>query len=367
MPKQFILSPCGTSILTGNNATGEERNCINRNANKKEADISTDDRRMLEERLAAVRRRILNAGPGDVFPMSAELNALCRFYAFEMQKGEHDHHVLLATDTWLGRQTAGIIREWLAQYGLSVEIYSPSDLQTADITGYRWALTDIVKWADDTLPGYKDAGYRIVFNLTGGFKSVQGFLQTLAMLYADETIYVFEKQPQLFRLPRLPITFTPDKSVAGHFETFRKIDLGLPVKVPEDIPEILLQVMEGETALSEIGALHYTQTRHRLYRERLFPPICEQVRFGAKFEKSVAGLPPERLYMVNERIEDLCRYFLSGQKINIRRLDFKPLQGNPLPPYTHECDAWADADAKRIFCRFENNMCIVEELRKALH
>jgi len=62
-----------------------------------------------------------------------------------------------------------------------------------------------VKFIEDNLIGYKRNGYRVIFNLTGGFKSVQGFLQSIASLYADEAVYVFETASELLRAPRMPL------------------------------------------------------------------------------------------------------------------------------------------------------------------
>ena len=42
------------------------------------------------------------------------------------------------------------------------------------------------------MPGYRQSHYRVVFNLVGGFKSLQGYMNTLGMFYADEIIYIFE-------------------------------------------------------------------------------------------------------------------------------------------------------------------------------
>lgn len=363
----FILSPCGTSILTGNAPSDMERKCIAQNSNKKEDEISGEDLHILKKRIENVRQMIMSAPLRDVARMSAELNALCRYYDFDPNKGNRDQHYLLSTDTWLGRQTAGIIKDRLMHHGIDVQIYAPRDLQTSNLEGYRWALADVVRWIDDIVPGYQKEGYKIIFNLTGGFKSVQGFLQTLAMIYADETIYVFETQEQLFRLPRLPVTFTPDKTVRENFDVFRRVNMGESVELPAHIPELMFFKLDDQHVLSELGAIHYAQTRKELYRQRLYPPACNKVKFGKKFEKSVRNLPPDRLYLVNERIEDLCRYLISGGNKHIKRLDLKALQGNPRPPYTHEMDAWSDRDARRIYCRFDRDVCILEELDKGLH
>ena len=63
-------------------------------------------------------------------------------------------------------------------------------------------------------------------------------------------------------------------------------------------------------------------------------------------------------------LDDLARYLETGQ--DQRSFDFKPLKGVPLPP-THEMDAWADQDAKRIFGHYEGQVFVLDRLDKALH
>jgi hypothetical protein len=45
----------------------------------------------------------------------------------------------------------------------------------------------------------------VVFNLTGGFKSLNGYLQTVAMISADRCAFLFEGAPELMEIPRLPV------------------------------------------------------------------------------------------------------------------------------------------------------------------
>ncbi len=363
----FVLSPCGTSMFTGGSIDTALRRVLGKNANKKEEDVDEADKGVIKKHFEAVEEKILGATPHEVLRMSAELHALVRFYNFKMETAGNDFHLLLTTDTWQGARAGAIVAAWLKKHKMNAEVLTQPDLQTADLQAYRWALADLAVSVEERSSLWRQSGKKVVFNLTGGFKSVQGFLQTLAMLYADETIYVFETQTQLFRLPRLPITFTPDDVVEKNFDLFRKMKAGLKVNIPEGVPELMFLTMGDKTALSEMGAIHYASIRKKLYRQRLFAPVCGQVRFGEGFLKSTRSLPADRLYLVNERLEDLCAYFLSGKKKNLKRLDFKALKNNPLPPYTHELDAWSDRDAKRIFCRFEKDVCILEELRGGLH
>lgn len=49
--------------------------------------------------------------------------------------------------------------------------------------------------------------------------------------------------------------------------------------------------------------------------------------------------------------DELVYIFESGGEL----IRIPQLAGNPLPPSTHELDAWADQDARRIFCHWEND------------
>ncbi|MFQ3679499.1 MAG: putative CRISPR-associated protein, partial [Pseudanabaenaceae cyanobacterium] len=206
MKPWFILSPCGTSILT-NGATEAQRKSLSQYANAQTlAEIPEGDRNLLEKRIDEVKSKLAQATEKEAAQMSAELNGIIKLYKGQLQ-GAGDSHCLLCTDTWLGETTARLVASWLQQkMGVSqVAVHRQTDLRTADVMEFQSALSDLVRWAEETIPGYQAAGYHVVFNLTGGFKSVQGFLQTLAMFYADETIYIFETATDLLRIPRLPV------------------------------------------------------------------------------------------------------------------------------------------------------------------
>lgn len=70
---------------------------------------------------------------------------------------------------------------------------------------------------------------------------------------------------------------------------------------------------------------------------------------------------------MNDKLDKLAVYLESDQTKPLKSLDLKPLKGNPKPPSTHEFDAWADRDAKRVYCHFEGETLILDRLDKALH
>jgi putative CRISPR-associated protein (TIGR02619 family) len=153
-----------------------------------------DTRRKLECWLSDRKSLLSSIGALDELQkLSAELNSLIRYYQGHLQ-GNRDQHFLVCTDTWLGREAAEILRQCLTRYFQRVEVYAATDLQTGKLDGFCLAMSELIKWSDETLPGYREQGYRVVFNLTGGFKSIQGFMQTLGMFYADKYLYLRVRQ-----------------------------------------------------------------------------------------------------------------------------------------------------------------------------
>lgn len=230
----------------------------------------------------------------------------------------------------------------------NVELRRHRDLQTNNLAGFQTAMSELVKDCDEILPGYRKSGYHIVFNLTGGFKSVQGFLQTLGMFYADESIYIFESGKELLRLPRLPVRFDLLDTIQQHLFLFRRLAAGLPVKVTDcvDIPETLIFTDSEDATLSVWGELVWRQMYRKLYDAQLLSPPSSRICFSNGFEESVNKLPLERKIMINERIDQLARYLELGHKNNLNSLQYQPIRNKEKLPSTHEFYAWSDQDAR---------------------
>jgi len=370
-PPYYVLSPCGTSALTYGLGK-DERALLTSFANSKNKDaIPSDERAKLLAIIESQKENLMKAKPAQAIEISAELRSIIGLYNGQVASPEGqppDTHVLICTDTWLGEYAGVCVENWLKALGIKAQVERFSDLQTENLDAFQLALTDLVSWCDTHVPGYRNAGYRVIFNLTAGFKSIQGFLQTLAMFYADESVYIFEGSNTLLRIPRLPIRMDPDESIKKNLRAFRRLAIGLPI-TPEEINSIVeafLMHIGNDVTLSTWGSLVWKQTRSYLYEQEVFSSPSGKIKFGANFEKSVRDLEPRRRAMVNDRIDDLAGY-LEGGGANLRSLDFKPLKGNPLPPMTHEMDAWADQDAKRMFGYFENDVFVLDRLDKALH
>jgi putative CRISPR-associated protein (TIGR02619 family) len=362
----FMISTCGTSLLY-NQRSPTERMLVSKYANIAHLNaIPDEDAIALNAIVDQVRSQLSQASFPQVAVLSAELNALIKFYG-GTAPAKRDYHLLLCTDTWLGEEAAKLAEAWLRPYGCTVEVKRQTDLQTAHLDSFQLALSDLVIWLECCIPEYRRRNYRIVFNLTGGFKSVQGFMQTLATFYADEVVYIFESGVDLMRIPRLPVKMAATETVHDHLTTFRRLALHLSVDNTDGIPETMLMRDEQSVTLSPWGQLVWEQTKKQIYTEQVYPSPSPKLKFGNDFMRSLHRLIPDRYLIVNERIDDLARYIETERRSNLSSLDFKQLQGNPRPPSTHECDAWADRDAKRLFGHFEGHVFVLDKLDNALH
>jgi putative CRISPR-associated protein (TIGR02619 family) len=293
--------------------------------------------------------------------MSAELNSLIKY-----KKGDFnpsDYYVLLCTDTYLGEITANIIKSWLEKKGCSVLLYRQKDLQTAELIPFKLALSDLVKFVEEIVLEFKNKGYKIIFNLTGGFKSVQGFLQVLAMFYADKALYIFESGNELLEIPRLPVELKKIDVVKNHLISFRKLSFGnfspQHIEDIEKIPETFLLQLDGKVGLSPWGEIVWHRAKREIYQEKIWPPPLDNIIFEKDFFKNfekLVGKDTARMREFNERIDDLCLFLL--EKKGLRRLRFKELKANPKPPYTHEFYPFT-GKALRCFCRFEEDKLII--------
>jgi len=271
MPTYMLIS-CGTSVLT-NGVDADTRDRCSRFANDRE--LHAEDRNWLDRHREATSRRLQAGGWTRARKQSAELNSLAAFLpAPPRNAGRPDHLVLLHTDTELGLAAAQILKDWLDAQGYEARLHTTPGLATRSLEDFQASLSELVRWAWEEIPGYREAGFRIVFNLTGGFKGVLGFLQVLATLMADETIYLFEGSEQLLRIPRLPVKMAAEETVRQHLDTFRRMSVldSVPADKCAGLPETLYFTHEGQAGLTPWGEMVWNQARHGLYAEEVLPP-----------------------------------------------------------------------------------------------
>lgn len=365
----LMISTCGTSLLS--NGADKNTQCLLRDtANFVEEALSPEQKKVVDARIVECKSTLETADFALTKKLSAELNGVYGYYQDRLPGNNQDQHFLIHTDTYLGVRTAEILQEFLQTRNLYVTKQTFSKLRTDTLENFQGSITELIKWCEETLPGYRNSKYRIVFNLTGGFKSIQGWMQTLGMFYADEIVYIFESGQELLRIPRIPVAIDEgvSKVIEQHLGLFRR--LAAPsgtckIGELEGIPEVFYFLLGDEAELSPWGKLVWERSRNAIYGSGLHEPPTERIRFTANFRNVAGSLTKDRLVTLNERIDDLAEYLRTNQCT--KRLDFKALKGNPRPPSTHECDAWADRGAWRMFMHFDRDTLILDDLGEGLH
>jgi putative CRISPR-associated protein (TIGR02619 family) len=307
----LIVSTCGTSLLT-NGAPKELGTLLRKTANAKKENLTTETQSLIDNRISNRKAALGSATLDEARDLSAELNGLLGLYDEDLSRAKGDHHIFLHTDTYQGEAVAETLAHWSRQKGLISETLRIDRLNAARIDDFHEGMANLANWCANTLPGYRSSGYRIVFNLIGGFKSLQGFMQTLGMFHADESVYLFEGERTLLRIPRLPIDLdeSAKKLMRENITLFRKISRSA-VSASEcaPIPETLLYRLGDECELSPWGRMLWDQFRAAAFEERLWPSPSPLIVYTDKFEKKAAALSEGkyRRYL-NERLDDLARH-----------------------------------------------------------
>ncbi|MEN9239070.1 MAG: putative CRISPR-associated protein [Thermostichus sp. DG_1_6_bins_120] len=359
----LMVSSCGTSTLTFN-VNEDLRKLLNTTANAKETDLNPQERQQVQAHIEGRRQMILAAPPHQVVKLSAELNGILTYFDHQLP-GPPSEHILLATDTFQGQATAQIVLSWLQQQGVAGRVERITDMSVRTLDEFRLSMGALVEWGEQTLSSYQKQGFRVVFNLTGGFKSINGFLQAMGMFYADECVYIFQESSELLRIPRLPLKLDPDGVVGEHMQTFRRLAQGYNLAVTEcaGIPETLLYEVEGQVTLSEWGRLVWERCHEIYYKKRVWDPVSAKVRLNPEFIREAENLGPDRLALVNRQLDRLGRCLESDQTYNPRSLHFHKVEGYE---DWYECYAWSDLDARRIYGRFRDGVFEVERLGQHL-
>ena len=359
---QITVSTCGTSIFT-NGTADDDVKFLRVNANKKESEYTADELKRIDELIAMKLDALTSASPEEVRRLSAELNGFISFYGngANLEEAKQNIHYLIHTDTYQGLKAAELIQSWGKSNNIIMTPVKIDDLNTRSVEEFRLGVNNLVEWCAWTLPGYRSQGYRVIFNLVGGFKSLQGYMQTLGMFYADETVYIFETGGELLRIPRMPVDFSANakQAVIENSLAFRRMQRGnIPLDECAGIPDTLLDVIYGKCSLSAWGKIIWDETQRGLYSESILPPVSEKIIITRKAQRAV---PQNKTKDFNETIDKISHYIESGMKDSVNGCQFRQLSGNPLPPSTHEFDLWGDRGAWRSFCHFEGDKLIIDD------
>ncbi|MEW6574132.1 MAG: putative CRISPR-associated protein [Bacillota bacterium] len=296
MPRLFV-STVGTSLLTNvARDNGPEISRLLRDtANWRENELDRGRKEAIDNLVFKAEEVFRQAPIDEAHRLSAELNGLLRYYGPGLQDrpSTRDIHFLISTDTFQGQRVAGIVKQYLKGRGLQVmEPFVPQGLSTRDSRSFASGIKQVIKWCKETLSEFRKSGYHVVFNLVGGFKSLQGIMNTLGMFYADEIIYIFEAETaDLIRIPRLPIRMDIQPVLQKKAKTFLLMENGYIIKKDEvqDIPEIYLDCDEaGFCTLSEWGLLVWEENKRSVLGESPlldFEGLIYEKSFAKDFER----------------------------------------------------------------------------------
>ena len=289
---RFVLSTIGTSILTNlidraNPAEGTWWGMLRDSANLKQDGLLPETIVLIETLADRALKKLLQNDIQINRRLSAELNGIYGIYGGQFPEDNSDEHYLVCTDTAQGQTTGKLIKKFLKSQGFRVDIVTPARLSTQNPDAFTTGTKDLIKWLEDNVPWRRDSGYKVTFNLVGGFKSLQGYMNTFGAFYADEVVYIFEAPTaDLIRIPRLPIQI--DTTVIREYLTeFALMGAGklYPTNALEGIPQILLEFVEdgGVTyaGLSAWGELIWHRTKSDLLSQELlrFPRLVYQWSF----------------------------------------------------------------------------------------
>lgn len=294
---RFVLSTVGISLLLSGLTPDEEKEWrprLNRAANAQVLDVET--KAQVEELIQRMSQKLHEAPAVERRRISAELNGLYGLYDGQIDLARHDVLYLVTTDTALGKAAAQILSNFLQPHAALVDIYTPPHLSTATRAVFADGIKALIGWCEECVPGYQAQGYRVIFNLTGGFKSLQGYLTIIGMFYADEMIYIFETGSHLLTIPRLPIqvdyTGLSKFSVqlemmnAGHMPKLEAV-----AGIPEGMIETVAESGVDFAGLSTWGTLIWNRTRDQALSHSLlaFPRLQYSKPFRDEFEHATRG------------------------------------------------------------------------------
>lgn len=336
----LLVSTCGTSLLT-NGASLDDRAWLTMVANEVEVKDAARIQLLVDER----RECLKTAGEVSRRSISAELNGIGA--ALERYKAKQVFHLLIHTDTALGKVSAELVKEAL---GSQTSLMSAGGLRTSDLASFRAGLADLTKQLDETVQSHRKKQWFVVFNLTGGFKSLNGYLQTVAMITADRCVFLFDGAPELMEIPRLPVRLAEVDELREHAALFRRLAVGYSVKADdaEHAPDSLLMEVDREVTTSVLGDVAWARHRATVLAEKLHPPLSSKVRVSDDVQRAFNKLEASQKVQVNEALDEFSAHIDNDRALPKSRT-FKKLPGKPVAGSSYQLYAWSDGATGRLF------------------
>lgn len=290
---KVIVSTVGTSLIT-NFLDPDERQKwagrLNASANLREDKVDPEIKEFIDSSVRSVCEKLKNGDVNDRRRRSAELNGIYGIYGGYFPEGaRQDIHYLVKTDTYQGSLTANLLKDFLIHEGFAAEVVNTKDLNTSSTKEFNSGIRDLIHWCHTTLVPFKDSGYRIYFNLVGGFKALQGYMNTIGMFYADRLYYIFEGSNNMINIPKLPIKIDIN-ALKPHVALLAMMSESYVCREHEvqGLSRVFFDSDGKDVILSPSGELMWDQVKEDVFVEDLlvFPNIKYSDEFKRNFQKA---------------------------------------------------------------------------------
>ena len=362
----LLLTTCGTSILTGG-APPDTTAWLNKIANKSTAELDDVERTHLAQMVAIKATALCSASEAEQRELSAELNGIAAVLA--AWRPSRVQHLLVHSDTAAGMATAQVVANVLRQRGAEPQLVTTGGLRTDSNADLRAALPDLTSKIRTFTEPHRAAGGDVVFNLTGGFKSVNAYLQAIGMFVADVCVFLFLGATELMRIPRVPVREFAAEELRPHREVFRRLAMGYEVSAEAAlaVPEALLFEIDGNVHMSPWADVLWDRHRSTLYADELLPPLSYRLALDPRLAAQFKDASADARVRINTAIDE-AGVQVDGRRWAKRSYELKKLShAKAKPPYTHEIDVGMNTGRCRLFCCWVGDQLEVGELDVALH
>ncbi|GAB4295124.1 MAG: hypothetical protein Kow0068_19850 [Marinilabiliales bacterium] len=283
---RLFLSPVGTSTITNFVKKQKLEYDVYSFANLKKEEYEQENLAELNKIAESLKKQALNWSIDEAKKASAELNGLL---SFDTKYTKNDLLYFVVTDTYQSNLAFEVVNTFLkSNFDIEGQKIELKSLTTKNKHEFVEGIKELLRWVNQHLPGYIKNNYSVYFNLTGGFKSLLGYLTPVGMFYANSIFYIFETG-ELIEIPKLPITidYTLFESKAKEFLLmdanyfFTKNDI-------TEIPVTLLdQVEEDYFGLSLWGELMWSQAKKEILTKELIslPALYYEPSFKNDFNE----------------------------------------------------------------------------------
>ncbi|MEA5573543.1 putative CRISPR-associated protein [Calothrix sp. UHCC 0171] len=286
--QRLVITTVGTSLLTNQ----IDRECENSDYDRLlETANYSDEEVLLYEDVVEIMGELkvraetkLKGNIDDIRKACAELNGIYGLYNNDLKDAYSDYHLLIHTDTAQGRDCAKILMKFLTDKEIkNIEILCSENFSTASNDNFLIGISQLIPILKNKITqDYK--GYTICFNLVGGFKAMQGYFNTIGMLYADEIIYIFEESTEILTIPKLPVQIDISQ-VEAHEVALAVMDVGkVPIswQVANQVPKDWVTRTGTELTLSIWGKLIWNECKDKLLsKDKLlnFPKFVSKLNY----------------------------------------------------------------------------------------